>query len=165
MRKHWTAEEIETWLIDAALALKSMPDRERAWLTDHRNWWPETIPDADERFALLVEAESNPDTAKAIAKERNAVRTLPSPEQIDRLNVVMGWFRLMPGKDAVFIVWSRACGFGWAGIGHKLGQKRQNVRYRHRKLLGGLVQSLNREALKKSFDKSRVQGASFGKAA
>lgn len=141
----WTGPKVERWLSEAAIALRAMPDRERAWILGSGSFWPQPSERMNEIFARLVEAEADHSTKRQIEAERNYVRLGATSQQIACLQEVMGWFVLLPDRRAVQLVWAIALrgNRAFGQVGRRQGLSRQAVRQRYRRLIGHMTTRLN----------------------
>jgi len=142
--QYWTPQLVAEWLGDAAVALRATRDPERRYLANVRSWWPAVQNEMGENFAMMV-AASQDGTLKAVEAELNRVKLHgATPEQVDRLYVVMGWMGKIEEVGAVRLVWARACGASWRTIARFTGGTRQAAQQRYRRILERLAMRLNR---------------------
>lgn len=99
---HWTPTLVEERLVEAADTLRRLPERR---VQGFLSAWPEVV-----REAWGAHGWADGPTRQGP----------PSPQAIDRMDVTLGWLRWLDPADAK-LVWVRAEGTPWKGIGWRFG--------------------------------------------
>lgn len=89
--QHWTVEDLRQRLQEAAWALRRMPMPRHGKPAGLQCAWPDIVQEWTAYGWSLA----------------HAPRTRPSPEEITRLDEVLGWLWLL-SEDQRFVIWSRA---------------------------------------------------------
>lgn len=100
--KGWTVESVEEMLIEAATTLKRLPgERPQGYVSS----MPTPLRNVHEAYGW---------------EPARLRRPPPSPQAIDRLDLVLGWMVWL-SEDQMRVVWARACGIPWRPICARLG--------------------------------------------
>jgi|TARA_Y100000034_G_scaffold41158_1_gene50641 DNA-directed RNA polymerase specialized sigma24 family protein len=115
----YSPDQLAERFTEAARVLKSMPS---ASPKGHAVTWPD------------MQADKSTD----YADEKTAMRLLPSPGAIGRLDEVLTWSAGMPPDDRK-VVWGRAAGVHWKWVARRLGCSVSKAQTMRRKALEKLA--------------------------
>ena len=135
--ERWDRDSVRQWLVQAAETLKRLPDHERRHLSRLRTCWPQVARDS-------LPDKGDGDPRGRYRRQRPALAAA-SPEAIDNLDIVMGWFGWLPPARQR-LVWARACGISAAALCRRVGCHRITITRGENRALDGIVARLNGEA-------------------
>lgn len=132
----WTRADVEARLAEAAFLLKRLPEQRRQ---GYFGAWPEVIHGF----------------ADKVGQEPKAMRVLPSPQAISRMEETLGWTVGLDPIDGK-IIWMRAHGERWKTICWTVGLQRSAAHEHWLYALSVIAFRLNGRRLKRSYSKRRV---------
>jgi len=136
-----TPDQVRARMEEAALTLRMLPDRERAYLAPLRSFWPASPQfEQDEQFAVRVQQIAQ---AIDLAPDPPPKIRVADPKAIERMEECWQWLRLIPNPKRRVIVWLRSAHLPVKRVSRIVKLDRRMIWVHHKAGLKEIADALN----------------------